>query len=405
MARSFRFLVALSVGILAWSSGPVSAHPKSTAFPNVMAQSTTIAVARYVDGPPNGNRRQQPKVCSLELLDVLKGDIQPGRLNVTFEDNPFVSKDFPEFIVFLTKDFLWRFVAVPLVKGGKVAEGALDLHGFYDFNAHFVSPGLVTRKQLETFIKDSSLVYQYRGPLYFPVKGEVSWKASAIEIEGTYDALKKSGTVKGLPPMMGLPAVPAFQVSASQAPGVGLEFSSPDRRLHLLGNVAGLDRKTDTLLLKWFATAPDFLTQKDFESYLADPKKVDSNYRVTLQCRPVNAKDKPKVLTLNLGESGRVGHLEGWTDKPLTANGCSWTDKMIEYSHPLANGEELVIHLDYVPLLAGAEVMTWTFQNGLLYRLYTGDLAGSLLLRQNKEDRLHATCTATLEGIFYEKSN
>jgi hypothetical protein len=406
MSRPCWVLVLGSLGILAWSSGPVWANPKSTTFPDVMAQSTTIAVARYVNGPPNGNVRQQPKVCSLELLDVLKGDVQPGRLNVTFEDNPYVSTDFPEFIVFLNKDFVWRFVAVPLVKGGKVAEGALDLHGFYDFNAHYVSPGLVTRKLLETFIKDSTLVYQFRGPLYFPVKGEVGWKASAIEIEGTYDALKKSGTVKGLPPMKGLPAEPEFRFRGLQSAGVELQFTGgPHRGLHLQASVAGLDRKSDTLLLKWFATAPDFLTQKDFESYLADPTKVNSHYRVTLNARPISDKEKPKLLTLKLENSGLEGHLEGWTDKPLPSRGSSWTDKWIDYSFPLPTGEELVVHLEYVPLPADAEVMTWTFQKGLLYRLNTGDLAGSLLLRQNKEDRLHATCTATLEGIFYEKSN
>jgi hypothetical protein len=402
MARPCWLLILCSFAFLAWSAGEISAAPKHTTFQDVMAQSTTIAVARYVNGPPNG---QKPKVCALELLDVLKGDIQPGRLNVTFEDNPFVSRDFPEFLVFLTKDCVWRFVAVPLVKGGKVDEGALDLHGFYDFNAHFVTPGLVTRKQLETYIKDGTLVYTFRGPLYFPVKGEVAWKPSAIEIEGTYDALKESGRVNGLPPVRGLPVVPAFEISAWHGAGVGLEFTGPNRRLHLLGNVASLERKTDTLLLKWFATAPDFLTQKDFESYLTDPTKVDSHYRVTLTCQPANGKDKPKMLTLKLGESGRTGHLEGWTDKPLAANGSSWTAKGIEYTVPLPEGEDLVVHIDYLPLPAGAEIMTWTFQNGLLYRLYSGDLAGSLLLRKNKEDRLHATCTATLEGISYEKSN
>jgi hypothetical protein len=402
MARPFLLFVVLSLGILAWSAGTASAVPKHTAFKDVMAQSATIAVARFVNGPPVAG---QSKVCSLELLDVLKGDIQPGRLNATFEDTPFVSPDYPEFIVFLDKDCVWRFVAVPIVKGGKVAETALDIHGFYNFNAHYVTPGLVTRKQLEKCIKTGTLVYTFRGPLYFPVKGETSWKPGTIEIEGTYDALKPGGTVKGLPPMMGLPAVPDFDVSCQFGAGVGLEFSGNDRRLHLLGNVAGLDAKTDALQLKWFATAPDFLTQKDFESYLADPKQTGSYYRVTLQCKPVNDKEKPKTLTMKLGESGRTGHLEGWTDKPLAANGSSWTDKWIEYTVPLQAGEDLVVNVGYVPLPAGAEIMTWTFQNGLLYRLYSRDLTGLLLLRQNKEDRLHSTITATLEGIYYEKKN
>jgi hypothetical protein len=402
MSRPCLLLVLGLLGMLAWSAGEVSAAPKLTAFKDVMAQSTTIAVARYVGDPP---ARGKAKVCALELLDVLKGDIQPGRLNVTFEDTPYVAADFPEFVAFLDKDCVWRFVAVPTAKGGKVAESVLELHGFYDRNAHHVTPGLVTRKLLETYIKDGTLVYLFRGPLYFPVKGEVSWKASPIEVEGGYDPLQKSGRVKGLPPMKGLPAVPAFEFLGETAPCVDLEYTGQNRRLHLKGDVAGLDRKNDAIRLKWYATAPDFLTQKDFESYLDDPAKVDAQYRVTLNFRPINDKEKPKVLTLNLGESGNTGRLEGWTDKPLAASGCSWTDKWIDYAFKLPTGEELVVHLDYLPRPAGAEVMTWTFQNGLLYRLHTGDLAGSLLFRQNKEDRLHGTCTATLGGIFYGKSN
>jgi hypothetical protein len=403
MRRSFLLLVLAAMTAVAGWPGRASAKPKSITFQDMMAQSATVAVARRVTPPPQAGG--QPKEFALELLEVLKGDIQPGRLNVPFEDAPCVADDSPEFVVFLDKDCVWRFVAVPTAKGGKVAESVLELHGFYDFNAHHVTPGLATRKMLEAYIKDGTLVYLFRGPLYFPVKGEVSWKASAIEVEGGYDPLQKSGRVKGLPAMKGLPAVPDFGFLGDTAPCVDLEYSGQHRRLHLKGDVAGLDRKNDTILLKWYATAPDFLTQKDFETYLADPALVDAQFRVTLNFRPINEKEKRKVLTLNLGESGRTGRLEGWADKPLAANGCRWTDKWIDYAFTLPTGEELVVHLDYLPRPAGAEVMTWVFQNGLLYRLHTGDLAGSLLFRQNKEDRLHGTCTATLAGIFYEKSN
>jgi hypothetical protein len=402
MCRPCWLFVLGSVGILAWSSAPVWAVPKLTKFPDVMSQSTTIAVARLASDPPG---KGKGKVCELELLDVLKGDIQPGRLNVTFEDTPYVSPDDPEFVVFLDKDFVWRFVAVPVPKGGKVADNVLEIHGFYNFNAHYVTPGLLTRKLLDTYIKNGTLVYLFRGPLYFPVKGEVGWKASAIEIEGGYDPLQANGNVKGLPPMKGFPAVPGFEITGGMAPCVGLDYTSVGRHMQLKGSVAGLDRKSETLLLKWFVTTPDFLTQKDFETFLADPAKVETQYRVTLRFRPTNEQEKPKVLTLSLGESGRAGRLEGWSDKPLVAKGTGWTDRWNEYTFPLLTGEELVVHLDFRPRPAGAEVMTWMHQNGLLYQLHGGDLDGAVLFRQNKEDRLQGTCKASLESVFYEKSN
>ena len=49
--------------------------------------------------------------------------------------------------------------------------------------------------------------------------------------------------------------------------------------------------------------------------------------------------------------------------------------------------------------------MMWMDQNRLLYQLHGGDLDGTLLFRQNKEGRLQGTCKASLQGVFYEKSN
>jgi hypothetical protein len=402
MPRSFLLLVLATVtGVAAWP-GWASAKPKSITFQDMMAQSAIVAVARRVAPAPQAGA--QPKEYALELLEVLKGDIQPGRLNVPFEDVPDVPRNVTEFIVFLDKDFVWRFIATPLDKGGKVTEGALHIRGFFDHNAYYVSPGFLTRKQLETYVKTGRLVYQFRGPLYFPVKGEVAWRASPIEIEGSYDPIKGTGTVEGLPPMKELGEAPKFTIGPWEEAGIGLRFSGPKRSLELQSDLVSVDRNTHTMNLKWFAKAPDFLTQKDFETYLGDTALVDSYYRVTLNYRPLDDKEKSKVLTFHLGVSGRTGHLEGWTDKPLAASGSSSTNKYVEYYLPLAEGEELVVRIGYVPLLAGAEVMTWTFQEGLLYRLHTSDLAGAVLVRKNKEDRLLATCTASLEGIFYEKS-
>jgi hypothetical protein len=402
MPRSFLLLVLAAVTAIVGWPGLASAKPKSITFQDMMAQSATVAVARRVTPPPQAGGH--PKEFALELLEVLKGDIQPGRLNVPFEDVPDVPGNVTEFVVFLDKDFVWRFVAEPLGKGAKGTEGALHVRGFFDYNAYYVSPGFVMRKQIETYVKNGTLDYQFRGPLFFPVKGEVSWKPSFIEIEGSYDAIKGTGTVKGLPPMKELGGAPTFTIGPWDGTGMGLRFSGPKRSLELHSEFAGVDRKTDTVHLKWFAKAPDFLTQKDFETYLGDPALVDSHYRVTLNYRPLDDKEKPKTLTFRLGVAGHTGQLEGWTDKPLAASGSTWTAKGVEYYLPLPQGEELVVQIGYVPLPAGAGVMTWTFQEGLLYRLNTSDLAGAVLVRKNKEDLLQGTCTATLEGIFYEKS-
>src|SRR5262249_7281646 len=257
MPRPFLLFVLAAVTAAAGWPGLASAKPKSITFQDMMARSVTVAVARRVTPPPPAG--QQPKEFALELLEGLKGDIQPGPLKRPLEDVPNVADNVTEFVVFLDKDFVWRFIGEPVGKGAKGTEGALHLRGFFDFNAYYVNPGFVMRKQIETYIKNGTLAYQFRGPLYFPVKGEAGGEPSFIDIEGSYDAIKGTGTVKGLPPMKELGEAPTFTIGPWDGTGMGLRFSGTKRSLELHSEFAGVDRKTDTVQLKWFATAPDFL--------------------------------------------------------------------------------------------------------------------------------------------------
>jgi hypothetical protein len=179
-----------------------------TTFADMMKNSTTIAVAKLLEAP---NRTGS---TTLDITQVLKGTLKPGKHKISFEAFPDLETKDREFVVFLDEKLIWRFVASPLDSQQPVDKAVLAVRGFCDDNAHWVSPGLVTLEQLETYIKVGSLVYRFRGAIYFPQPGKTDWKASSLSISGTYDVTNKKVTVTGLPQLEGFPAPPEVDVHA-----------------------------------------------------------------------------------------------------------------------------------------------------------------------------------------------
>ncbi len=189
------------------SDGP--GPPMHTTFEDMVKNSPTIAVAKLLDVP---DREHHTTV--LEIRQVLKGTLKPGKHKVSFADFPELGSQDREFVAFLDEKLIWRFVAEPLDSRQPLDKAVLAVKGFYDWNAHWVFPGLVTLAQLKSYIKDRSIVYRFRGPIYFPQLGKTEWKASSLSISGSYDVTNKKVTVEGLPQNERFPAQPEVDVHA-----------------------------------------------------------------------------------------------------------------------------------------------------------------------------------------------
>jgi hypothetical protein len=373
--------------------------PKSTTFPAVVESSPTIFVAHLSPNPvPNGDELKQ---VALEVTEVLRGDLKPGRVFVSFEDSPHVGKD-GEFVAFLDKGLVWRFAAVPTRDGAAVASSPLRIAGFYDFNAYFVSPSLLTLEQIKTYLKDGSLTYRFSGAVYFPVKGEAGWKEGTVRLEGTFEPLKKTSKVKGLPGPKGLADQPEVTVGGWGANGITLDYTSGKRMLHVEGEVDELDPKTGALTFRFAVTRPDFLTQKEFEGYVSDPTKGEATYRIKLEPAPTKEDPKPKPLTL-VREGGRVGTLEGWDNHPLPASGSHSDGRSLEFEFPTDDGRALTVRFVYHPQGEEDPAFHWTFREDLLYELHRGELTGTMALGKDKDVQDLGVFTATLEEVRYAK--
>jgi hypothetical protein len=165
-------LGAFSVLIAAFAiatPSPARAKPMSTSFQDAIAASETIAIVRLVELPPRVDRNAplRPE-ATLDVLQVLKGNLQLGKQQVGFEANPRGASG--EFIAFLDKNRVWRFTARPS-PGKKVDSDVLGMEGFYDTNMHFVFPGVITLGQLKTYLKDGTLRYSSKDQFGSPSAG------------------------------------------------------------------------------------------------------------------------------------------------------------------------------------------------------------------------------------------
>ena len=276
------------------------AKPKHATFEEMIEKSDTIVVARFLGEQPDKTKH----TIQVAVIQALKGDLKPGNHQFPYEDRPHFDDKGEEFVAFLDKDGVWRFMASALrIDEIRVDQGLLRLSGFYDKNAYLVTPGLITLDQLKTYLKEGSLVYRFRGDIYFPEPAKANWKPGSLVISGTYDAINEKVNVKGLPNLKGFPAQPDVFINHYGDSNLELSYSRLlYRPLELIGKVQGLDKKTGEMKVRFAVTTPDVLTQRAFEDYLADASRGTCYYKFKLACDPARDSIIPKIVFVTSGK-------------------------------------------------------------------------------------------------------
>ena len=180
----------------------------------------------------------------------------------------------------------------PCPISGKPADwDVLSICGFFSHNAHLVTPGLVTAAQLRAYVASKSLQYAFRGNVYFPNSGKPGWKASRLELSGTYDAIAKTAQVKGFPALAIFPTQPEVRVwSHRDDHSLTLEYRKDgDRRLEFPGTVMGADAKTGEFLVKFAASEPTLLTADGLKTYSGESSTHDPHLPTPPQMRASGA--------------------------------------------------------------------------------------------------------------------
>jgi hypothetical protein len=399
-------VVLMACGLLAAFGSRSWAKPRSIGFAKIVDGAEVIAVARFV-GEQEPTREDHH--VELELTRVLKGDLKPGTYRVTFSDQPEIPDGTREFVAFLGKGLCWRFAAQPISGENRVGDGVLQVEGFYDSNAYWVLPGLATLGRIETYLKDHTLTYTIRGPLYFPKRGQVEWEPSTTQIEVRYDAMTGRATVLGLPELKGFPTHPVVYVGSAGDNDVVVAYSrGTDTPLVIQGQVQSANPGGE-MRARFFVAEPDVLTREAFEDYVADPSKGHSYYTIKVACAPFGGEEKPRQVSVVWHEErGRMGVLEGWSDGRLrlTSFGSNIRGDALLTCHATAelrSGEELALRFQCGQVDKGADVFPRPFQAELLYRLWAGEVPGRVLIRDGTGEREVTTFTASLGEVRYAK--
>jgi hypothetical protein len=142
----------------------------------------------------------------------------------------------------------------------------------------------------------------FEGSLSFPTAKGPS--ASATTVRVAWDEVSGTATVTGLPTLAGFTSPPDVFVSNTWGSDVRVTFSSGwNRPFELGGDVLSLD-PSGTIRTKFYARAPAALTQKEFETYVADPKLGHPYHEVAIAWS-----DGTKGKLVIGREMGKIGDL------------------------------------------------------------------------------------------------
>ncbi len=233
-----------------------------TSFDEVIASSTDVVIATFL-GPTDGAPPFEASEYELRVERALRGSLR-GTIRVTPGDGHASFARGTRLVAFLDHG-RFRFVGTA-TEGHSLEDGAVHLAGFYDFNAHLVTPGMTTLDALAERLAGRAATLRYVGPLLaLSDDGQ-----RRIQTPWTVEVTLRDGrppVVRGLP------------VRGFAAPTVGqgglfgeLSITYRDhwpRPLRVEGRATG--RQNGAVRMEFWVVEPDLFRVADLRRYMSDP--------------------------------------------------------------------------------------------------------------------------------------
>lgn len=248
VSRRASLITALAVALFA---------PSASAEPMLSSLDTVLAQPNIVIGVYLGAMR-------LSITRALRGNlrgtvtVRPGDGSVALAPNTTV-------VAFLDQQRAFRYyAAVP--RGTPVAAAPLWVHGFYDFNAHIVSPGLLTLRSLEARLAGQPGDLHLRGPIFaFDARGAITQTSIVVALARE----RGRAEVTGLPSTAGLPAPSALLGGTHESASIVWSTGYP-RPFALQATVESVD-PSGVLVTRFHVTSPEYLfRESDIRAYLSN---------------------------------------------------------------------------------------------------------------------------------------
>jgi hypothetical protein len=251
-ALASRLAPWITTSIVALAAAPATAEPMVSSLDTVLAQ-PNIVIGVY-----QGAMR-------LSVTRALRGTLR-GTVTVLQGDGTVSIAPNTTVVAFLDARRAWRFSA-EIPQGSTVESSPLWLHGFYDFNAHLVTSGLLTLRSLEARLAGRPGDVRLRGPLMaLDARGAVTRTSIVV------DALvpeRGPVSVTGLPASAGLTA-PTARLGGFRESAEILWSNGYPRPFALRATIDRVD-PTGVLVTRFHASSPEYLVREsDLRAYLAD---------------------------------------------------------------------------------------------------------------------------------------
>lgn len=245
---------ALALLLVLSGSSPASAEPLVSSFDDVLASSTDVVIATSLGGQ------------RLRVERALRGSLR-GEIDTGLGDGHADVETGRRVVAFLDASRAFRFVG-EAPSGRALEDAALTVRGFYDFNAHLVTDGLLTLAQLEARLIGRRIAHRFEGPLVVlsPDGARLVESALRIAVRRTADGAVR---VSGLPPHPGLPA-PSLRLGGWGEEDALLTWrSSWPRPLQIAITVVRVEG--DVMRSRFHVRMPEYLFREaDIRAYLAD---------------------------------------------------------------------------------------------------------------------------------------
>ncbi len=262
VASSLRQLIPCLVLALfgAWPSS-ARAEPMLTSYDDVIAASTDVVIATFL-GPVGGVPAHEATHYRLRVERALRGNLS-GVIRVTPGDGHASFPRGTRLVAFL-QNGSFRFVGTA-TEGRRLEDGAIHLSGFYDFNAHIVSPGMTTIDALTDRLAGRTATVRYRGPLLALSddglrRVRTPWTVNVTLHDG------RAPVVTGLP-VRGFPAPSVGQGGLYGELTISYRSSWP-RPLQVRGHAVG--RSQGIVEMEFWVVEPDLFRVADLRRYMTD---------------------------------------------------------------------------------------------------------------------------------------
>ena len=260
-------LRVLALGLLLGSAivhAPREAHaaPMHTDLGTVRKGNPTVVI---------GVVHQAAGAIAIDVDKVIQGAASVGTMTVAPSPDGHVDVD-DERVVALLDGGALRWVGRVLA-GPSIETGVLKLKGFFDFNAHIVSPGVMSLGELEGFLKTGKLDQTLAVTMVFhDAKGArvVSSKGFTVKWDAIARAVTSSTFVGAC--LKGPSMFPFDWGSVSLSFSDACPSAKPnarDRSLDVEGAFVGWDARAGALQVELEPSRP-WLDEKEWDTFVAD---------------------------------------------------------------------------------------------------------------------------------------